>query len=77
MICEVCGCDRFRTENVSDTFRVEDRVFVVEDIPAQVCERCGEATFAADVAEHVRQMIHGPHQPIRILSTEVLAYRAA
>lgn len=77
MICDVCGCNRFRAESVSDTFRVEDRVFVVENIPAQVCERCGEAVFAADVAEHVRRLIHGPHQPIRVLSAEVLAYRSA
>jgi HTH-type transcriptional regulator / antitoxin MqsA len=77
MICDVCGCDKFRVESVNETFRVEDRVFVVENIPAQVCERCGEAIFAADVAEQVRRLIHGPHQPIRVLSAEVLSYRAA
>jgi HTH-type transcriptional regulator / antitoxin MqsA len=52
-------------------------VTVVEGIPAQVCERCGEPTFSADVAEHVRRLVHEPHQPVRVVSAEVLAYRAA
>jgi YgiT-type zinc finger domain-containing protein len=77
VICDVCGCDSFRAESVSETFRVDDRVFVVENIPAQVCERCGEAVFAADVAEQFRRLVHGPHQPVRIMSAEVIAYHAA
>lgn len=77
MICNVCGCEEFRAEHVSDTFRVEDRVYVVEHIPADVCMRCGEPVFHAHVAEHVRLLIHGPHQATRVIFTEVLSYKAA
>ena len=77
MICDVCGCDESPVESVNDTFRVEDHVFVVENIPAEACARCGEAMFAADVAEKVRRLIYGPHQPILVLRAEVLSYPAA
>lgn len=77
MTCNVCGCEEFLLERVTETFRVEDRLFVVENIPAHVCARCGEAVFVADVAEQVRVLINGPHQPTRILNAEVLTYRAA
>ena len=77
MICNVCGCEEFRAEHVSETFHVEDRVYVVENIPADVCTRCGEPVFSASVAEQVRQVINGPHQPTRVIKAEVLSYRAA
>lgn len=77
MICTVCGCEEFRAERVSDTFRVGDRVYLVENIPADVCTRCEEPVFSADVAEQVRRLINGPHQATRVISTEVLSYRAA
>ena len=77
MICDVCGCEEFQSEHVSETFRVADRVFVVENIPADVCNRCGEPRFSASVAEQVRELVSGPHQPTRVISAEGLSYRAA
>jgi HTH-type transcriptional regulator / antitoxin MqsA len=77
MNCNVCGCEEFRAERVSDTFRCEDRVYIVENIPADVCTRCGEPVFEATVAEQVRRLINGPHQPTRVINAEVLSFRAA
>jgi HTH-type transcriptional regulator / antitoxin MqsA len=77
MICIVCGCEEFRPERVTDTFHCDDRVYIVENIPADVCSRCGEPVFEARVADQVRQLINGPHQPTRVIKAEVLSYRAA
>ena len=77
MICDVCGSHGFRNETVSETFRIGDEVFVVEGVPAEVCERCGEATFSAAVAEQVRRLVREPHEAVRILRAEVLDFRAA
>jgi YgiT-type zinc finger domain-containing protein len=56
MTCNICGHDRFYETAVSDTFRVDDRLFLVEGIPAEVCERCGEPNFSLAVAEHLRRI---------------------
>ncbi len=77
MICPVCSCSEFQPGRVSDTFRVEGRVFLVENIPADICTRCEEPVFAAEVGEQVRRLINGPHEPSRVIEAEVLTYRAA
>ena len=77
MKCQVCGRDAFRIAQVTETFRVDERLFVVEGIPAEVCEHCGEPIFAADTAERIRRLIHGPHETLRELRAEVVAFSAA
>ena len=77
MKCQVCGGEKFRAAKVSETFRIVEKLFVVEGIPAEVCEQCGEAVFGGDVAEQVRRLIHGPHETVRELRAEVVAFRAA
>jgi HTH-type transcriptional regulator / antitoxin MqsA len=77
MKCQVCGGEKFRVAQVTETFRVNERLFVVEGIPADVCEHCGEALFGAGVAEQVRRLVQGPHETLRVLRAEVVAFRAA
>ncbi len=41
--CHVCGHDAAKSELVSEVFNLEGRRVLVENIPALVCEHCGEA----------------------------------
>ena len=77
MTCDVCGNEKFRDAMSDETFNVNGQLIVVEKIPSQICERCGEANFSAHVAEAVRKLVNGPHQPTRVVRAEVLEYRAA
>lgn len=77
MICEVCGRDRFEEQRVNRSFQVGEKLVLVEGIPARVCTHCGEANFDAAVAEKIRQLVHEPHTPHRVIETEVLRYDAA
>jgi YgiT-type zinc finger domain-containing protein len=77
MICETCGNKTFHAATSTETFHVGGRLVVVEDIPAQICDRCGAPSFAAQVAERVRRLIHESHAPARVIEAEVLEYHAA
>ena len=77
MTCEVCGHTGFHSAQVSKTFTIEGKVMVVEGIPAELCDGCGEANFSAEVAERVRRLVHEPHQPGRVIEAEVLRFDAA
>jgi YgiT-type zinc finger domain-containing protein len=77
MICEVCGRERFEQQRVNRSFQVGEKLVLVEGIPAQVCSHCGEASFDSDVAERIRQLVHEPHTPQRVIEAEVLRYDAA
>jgi len=57
--CHVCGGTAAKNEFVSEVFTIDDRRVLVEHIPAQVCERCGEAVFSRETTEKVRRLVHG------------------
>lgn len=71
--CHVCGGDAARGEFVSEVFTVKDRRVLVEHIPAQVCERCGEATFSRETTEQIRQLVHEGGQPFKTVPLDVFA----
>lgn len=71
--CHVCGSTAAREEFVSEVFTLDGRRALVEHIPAQVCERCGETTFSRATTEKVRRLVHGEGRPVRTVSMDVFA----
>ncbi len=77
MTCEVCGYTSFHAAGVSQGFNVNGRLFWVEDIPAEICDRCGKANFTAEIAETLRRLVRAPNRSGRIVQAEVLRFHAA
>ncbi len=71
--CPVCGRPTAKSEFVSEVFTVEGRRVLVEQIPAQVCERCGEATFSREITEQIRQLVQGAARPVKTVPLDVFA----
>jgi len=71
--CHVCGGAAAREDLVSEVFTVDERRVLVERIPAQVCERCGEASFSRATTEKVRRLVHGEGRPVRTIALDVFA----
>ncbi|MBM4037712.1 MAG: YgiT-type zinc finger protein [Planctomycetes bacterium] len=71
--CHVCGGGAARNEFVSEVFTVEGRPMLVEHIPAEVCRRCGEASFSRETTEHIRRLVHGAGHLVRTEPLEVYA----
>jgi YgiT-type zinc finger domain-containing protein len=71
--CHVCGHTAAKSEFMSEVFMVDGRRVLVEHIPAQVCRRCGEATFSRETTENIRQLVRGAAQPIKTVPLEVFA----
>ena len=72
--CHVCGSTRAREELVSDVFQIEGKPVLVENIPAQVCERCGEEIFSKETIERVRLLVRGSGKPVKSVQMDVFAY---
>ena len=72
--CHVCGATESYKEYVSEVFVVDGRRVLIENIPAEVCTRCGEATFSRTTTERVRQMVHGSAKPIGVVEIDVFAF---
>ena len=72
--CHVCGSTESVDKLVSEVFQIDGKPVLVENIPAQVCARCGEEIFSRDTTENVRKIVHGKHQPVRSVQMDVFSY---
>ncbi len=72
--CHICGSNDIKTELVKETFEIEGRLLIIENIPAQVCQRCGEVTFSSEIAENIRLIATGNKKPTKTLPVEVFAF---
>jgi HTH-type transcriptional regulator / antitoxin MqsA len=70
--CHVCGGTAARNEFVSEVFTIDGRRVLVEHIPAQVCERCGEPAFSRETTERIRRLVHET-RPAKTVSLDVFA----
>jgi len=72
--CHVCGSSEAHQELTSEIFHIEGKPVLVENIPAMVCDRCGEPTFSRQTTENIRRMLHGGATPVRTVRLDVFAY---
>ncbi len=71
--CHVCGHNAAKLEMVSEVFNLDGRRALVENIPAQVCEHCGEPTFSRETTEQIRLLVHGQGRPFKTVEMDVFA----
>ena len=74
MKCEVCGRGERREQRIRYSLPLEDKLFVVDNVPAIVCDRCGETTLSPDVTEHLQQTAWESRRPTRVIEAEVYDY---
>jgi len=59
---------------VTYTLSYEDKVYIIEHVPARVCEETGEQFFSPETVEHVHALIKGHSKPSRIIEAPVFEY---
>jgi YgiT-type zinc finger domain-containing protein len=52
----------------------EGKLYVVENVPARVCQETGEEYFAPETVERIHSMIKGKKQPDRLIEAPVYKY---
>jgi YgiT-type zinc finger domain-containing protein len=56
MNCIVCHHGQTRPGTTTVTFHRDGQTVVVNEVPAEVCENCGEAYVADDITEQVLEI---------------------
>lgn len=51
-----------------------DRIVVIENVPARVCEQTGEEFFSPETAERIWKIVHGGERPARVMQADVYDY---
>ncbi|GFE69964.1 hypothetical protein CFPU101_25740 [Chroococcus sp. FPU101] len=73
--CHFCGSEEAHQVLVDETFRINGKLVLVEKVPAEVCSRCGEVIFCAEMAEKVRILVQGQTEPTRAIKVDVFVYQ--
>ncbi len=73
MTCEVCH-GTVAGENITFTVELDDKLVVVENVPAKVCGQCGERRFSPDTVEKLQKTVWEQNDPVRIIETPVFDF---
>ena len=69
-ICSVCQRPLVH-KLVKYTLWFNERLIVVENVPAWVCEQCGETYYDPDVVDQLTQLIWSDTAPVRMVETPI------
>ena len=54
-ICHFCGNKNFKTRNIQYTYKRDGKYIMVDDVPCEQCEYCGEQYFEARVIKNIEE----------------------
>ena len=74
--CSICGAEtEYRTINYIQT--IGEQVFLVTNVPAEVCPRDGEEYLSPDVVDALQEVIEKGHSPKRTIQVPVFEFPRA
>ena len=59
---------------VTYTLEYGGKFYIVEHVPARVCQETGEQYFAPETVEQLQSLIKGNRKPSRVIETPVFDY---
>ncbi|MBM4024922.1 MAG: YgiT-type zinc finger protein [Planctomycetes bacterium] len=59
---------------VTYTLEFGGKFYIVEHVPARVCQETGEQFFAPETVERIQALLKGQAKPSRIVETPVYEY---
>jgi len=72
MICEFCG-SRTATKKVKRQHWLKGRLYIIENVEAEVCPECGERYFHATTLDAIDQLLETKHDIKDQLLVEVVS----
>jgi YgiT-type zinc finger domain-containing protein len=59
---------------VTYTLEYGGKFYIVEHVPARVCQETGEQFFSPETVEHIQALIKGGKNPTKVIETPVFDY---
>jgi HTH-type transcriptional regulator / antitoxin MqsA len=56
------------------SYEEEGKYFLVEHVPAEVCERCGEKTYSPEVTDELLKFARDKFKPVKKLEVPVFDF---
>lgn len=71
MICEFCG-GKTSKKLVRKQHWLQGRLYLIENVEAEVCNKCGERYFHAKTLDAIDRLLEGKHKVKARLQVEVV-----
>ncbi|CAN5535738.1 hypothetical protein BH10ACI1_BH10ACI1_14840 [soil metagenome] len=68
--------ETMREAKVTYTLEIDGNFFIVENVPARVCEETGEQFFSPETVERLQETIWKSGKPKKIIETPVYEFAA-
>jgi YgiT-type zinc finger domain-containing protein len=76
--CEFCNAPLESAEKLVTVYRhCKGQHFIFEDVPAQVCQRCGERYFSAPVVREMDRSMQQPAQTASMVQVPIIPLKLA
>jgi YgiT-type zinc finger domain-containing protein len=72
MICEFCNGNT-HTKTVTRQHWLKGKLYIIENVTAEVCAECGERYFHATTLDQIDRLLATEHTVKQILAVEVVA----
>ena len=72
MTCEFCGGETSK-KRVRKQHRLHGKLYIVENVEAEVCSECGERYFHAKVLDDIDQFLEKKHKVKSRIEVEVVS----
>ena len=73
MRCDLCK-GKVQKSFISYALFYEGHWIVVENVPAKVCQQCGEKLFSPNTVDHLQKIIWDKKTPQKKIQTPLYAY---
>lgn len=69
--------ETFIEQNVTYTLEFNGKFFIIENVPARVCQETGESFFSPETVERIQEIIWQNKSPKRVIETPVYEFNMA
>lgn len=69
--------ETFIEQKVTYTLEFDGKFFMIENVPARVCQETGESFFSPETVERIQEIIWQKKSPKRVIETPVYEFSVA
>ena len=73
MICEFCGGET-ETRRIKKQHWLHGKLYIVENVQADVCRECGEKYFHATTLDAIDRLLEGNHEIKGSMEVEIISF---
>ncbi len=73
MKCVFCG-GKVEKRKVTFSYEEDDKYLFVENVPAEVCTKCGEKTYSPDVTDNLLRFARDEFKPAKTIAVPVFDF---